>query len=182
MAEDNFFGGIKLIGLEPFSDERGIFTELYNKKVFQNFDIECDFVQDNLSESINKNTMRGLHFQNPPYEQAKLVKVISGSIYDVFIDLREKSENFERCGSYILSEDDGFLLIPKGFAHGFLTLTDNTKVLYKVDNYYNKEHERGIRWNDPFFNINWPTENNVVVSKKDSNLPYWEEIKDKIKF
>ena len=78
MAEDNFFGGIKLIGLEPFSDERGIFTELYNKKVFQNFDIECDFVQDNLSESINKNTIRGLHFQNPPYEQAKLVKVISG--------------------------------------------------------------------------------------------------------
>ena len=92
--------------------------------------------------------------------------------------MREKSENFERCGSYILSEDDGFLLIPKGFAHGFLTLTDNTKVLYKVDNYYNKEHERGIRWNDPFFNINWPTENNVVISKKDSNLPYWEEIKD----
>ena len=144
--------------------------------------LEFDFVQDNLSETFKKNTLRGLHFQIAPYEQTKLVKVISGSILDVFIDLRKKSDTYEKYGSYILSENDGCLLIPKGFAHGFLTLTDNTKVLYKVDNYYNKEHERGIRWNDPFFNINWPTENNVVISKKDSNLPYWEEIKDKIKF
>lgn len=182
MSEDNFFGGIKLINLKPFLDERGIFTELFNKKSLQSFNLEFDFVQDNLSETFKKNTLRGLHFQIAPYEQTKLVKVISGSILDVFIDLRNKSDTFEKYGSYILSENDGCLLIPKGFAHGFLTLVDDTKVLYKVDNYYNKECEGGIKWNDPFFDINWSEDTNIVLSEKDSKLPHWEEIKNKINF
>ncbi len=182
MTENNFFGGIKLIKTDIYSDERGDFSELYNKEFLIKNGIDFDFIQDNLSSSLKENTLRGLHFQLSPFEQTKLVRVITGSILDVYIDLRHDSKTFEMCGSCNLTPNDGWLLVPKGFAHGFVTLSDNTKVFYKVDNYYNKDHEQGIRWDDPYFNIAWPKGNNFVLSEKDSNLPYWNEIKKEIKF
>tara|TARA_B110000444_G_scaffold261018_1_gene310514 strand:- start:13370 stop:13927 length:558 start_codon:yes stop_codon:yes gene_type:complete len=163
-------------------DSRGFFSESYNKAVMFDLGIKEDFIQDNHSFSKYSNTLRGLHFQIPPYAQSKLIKVLSGSIFDVFVDLRKDSETFQKFESCTLGPDDGWLYIPKGFAHGFSTLEDNTNVSYKVDNYYSKDHERGINWNDSFFSIDWPIDiEKKIISEKDSNLPIWNNTKEIIK-
>ncbi|EEP9807208.1 dTDP-4-dehydrorhamnose 3,5-epimerase [Salmonella enterica] len=168
--------------LEPlvFVDERGFFMESFNYRVFETLlDIKVNFVQDNHSKST-KNVVRGLHYQTEPYAQGKLVRCISGAVYDVAVDLRSTSQTY---GCWVGVELSALnmrqLWIPEGFAHGFLTLTDNVEFLYKTTNYYNKESERCIRYNDPDLDIIWPISNkdNIIVSDKDKKGILFRDIK-----
>ena len=146
-----------LIIIEPqiFKDSRGAFFESWNAKKFKQLGISEDFVQDNQSVS-SKGVLRGLHFQNPPYAQAKLVRVIKGSVLDVAVDLRKNSPTYGMHVSVILSEQNNkSFFIPKGFAHGFLSLEDNTVFNYKCSDYYNKESEGSLLWNDEDLKIDW---------------------------
>ncbi|MFJ8102263.1 dTDP-4-dehydrorhamnose 3,5-epimerase [Lysinibacillus sp. NPDC096212] len=159
--------------LEPkaFEDHRGFFMESYNAKVFEELELKFEFIQDNHSLSVESGTLRGMHYQLEPYAQTKLVRVVRGAIYDVIVDIRKGSPTYGQWQGFILSEDNKRqLLVPKGFAHGFCTLVNNTEVIYKVDNYYSAEHDRGIAWNDPDLNIDWPT-SNPILSEKDTNHP-----------
>lgn len=159
--------------LEPkvFGDSRGFFMESYNKSVMQELDIHIDFIQDNQSLSKEAGVLRGLHYQLNPKSQSKLVRVLSGAIYDVVVDIRKNSPTFGQWEGFILSEDNKRqLLVPKGFAHGFCTLVPDTQVFYKVDEYYSPKHDRGIAWDDPALNIPWPTAN-PILSEKDKSHP-----------
>jgi dTDP-4-dehydrorhamnose 3,5-epimerase len=149
-----------------FEDERGHFFESYNQSVFNVNGLNLNFVQDNQSLS-NKGVLRGLHFQNPPFAQGKLVRVIKGSVLDVAVDIRKNSSSYGKHVSIVLSEQNKTMLyIPEGFAHGFLTLEDNTIFSYKCTNIYNKESEGCILWNDSDLKINWNVEN-PIISEKD---------------
>ncbi|MAZ80013.1 MAG: dTDP-4-dehydrorhamnose 3,5-epimerase [Gammaproteobacteria bacterium] len=177
MKIKNIFSDVLYIEPKNHNDERGFFRENFNFRDLKEKKILFNSVQDNFSSSKKKGTIRGLHFQTPPYEQSKIIYVISGEIFDVFVDLRKNSKNYGKYSSMILSEDSGFLLIPRGFAHGFCTLKDNTKVMYKVDNYYNKESDSGIIWNDSFLNIDWPKLNTpFLISQKDKNLNFFNSL------
>lgn len=183
MRNSDDFDDIKLLKTQFHDDERGFFSEIFNKKNFKSFGIEENFLQDNLSFSKKRGTIRGLHFQNNPYAQSKLLRVIDGKIQDVFVDLRKNSKTFEISGSEVLGPDEGWIYIPKGFAHGFCTLTDDVRILYKVDSYYSSEMDMGIRWDDELFNIDWLIDKNTfIMSEKDRELPLWRDIKDKIDF
>tara|TARA_B100001540_G_scaffold317101_1_gene349000 strand:- start:1586 stop:2131 length:546 start_codon:yes stop_codon:yes gene_type:complete len=172
------FHDVCLIKTSKFKDDRGYFSEVFNLEEIRKIGIKNNFIQDNLSFSKNKGTIRGLHFQKEPFAQAKLLRVLSGKIQDVFIDIRKESEKFEQYSSIILTPDDGWIYIPKGYAHGFCTLTDNVEILYKVDNYYSKKNDSGIIWNDSFFNISWDLNNvSPIISNKDNRLAKWIEIK-----
>ncbi|MCY7485303.1 dTDP-4-dehydrorhamnose 3,5-epimerase [Paenibacillus alvei] len=152
-------------------DHRGFFMESYNDQKLKVKGISYNFIQDNQSLSIEAGVVRGLHYQINPKAQTKLIRVLSGSIYDVILDIRKSSPTFGRWVGVTLSEHNlRQLLIPKGFAHGFCTLSPNTQVLYKVDEYYSPEHDRGILWNDPNLNIDWPTPN-PILSDKDKVQP-----------
>lgn len=159
--------------LEPVvhGDRRGYFMESYNEAILQRHGIRIRFVQDNHSLSAEKGVLRGLHYQLPPKAQTKLVRVLAGAIYDVVVDIRRQSPTFGKWIGITLSEENKRqLLVPKGFAHGFCTLTPNTQVLYKVDEYYAPEYDRGIRWDDPALQIDWPV-NDPVLSDKDRTHP-----------
>ena len=172
-----------LVEIEPkiFGDERGYFFEAYNQQAFIKAGIEADFVQDNQSLSA-KGVLRGLHFQNPPYAQGKLVRVIAGAVLDVAVDIREGSPTYGQHHSVKLSgENKKMFWIPPGFAHGFLTLEDDTIFAYKCSNSYNKDSEGSILWNDPQLNINWEVEN-PLVSEKDQNAPRFNELKPEFSF
>ena len=159
--------------LEPkvHGDHRGFFMESYNEEIFQQYGIDQKFIQDNQSLSAEPGVIRGLHYQLNPKAQTKLVRVISGAIYDVILDIRTNSSTFGQWVGVILSEHNKRqLLVPKGFAHGFCTLVPNTEVLYKVDEYYSPENDRGILWNDPALNIDWPT-SQPILSDKDQTHP-----------
>jgi len=168
--------GAYLVEPAVFRDNRGFFTETYNRKVFADHGIEPDFVQDNYSFSQFKGVIRGLHFQYPPHAQAKLVMVVSGAVFDVIVDLRAGSPT---CGAWVGVELSSsplrMLYVPRGFAHGFCTLVENTHVLYKVDAPYHPASDGGIRWDDPGLNIAWPA-GSPVLSKKDGELPFLREI------
>lgn len=154
-----------------FGDYRGFFMETYNDKTFKDEGFLYDFIQDNHALSVESGTLRGLHFQLEPYAQTKLVRATRGAIYDVIVDLRQGSPTFGKWEGFILSEDNKRqLLVPKGFAHGYCTIVQNTEVQYKVDKYYAPDYDRGIAWNDPALNINWPT-NSPILSEKDKNHP-----------
>ncbi len=182
MKCEEIFNDVLRVYPTVHSDTRGSFSEDYNYKNFHSFGIKDNFIQDNLSVSKKKNTIRGLHFQSKPDAQSKLIKVIEGSIFDVFIDLRKESKSFESYNFIELKPNDGWIYIPEGFAHGFCTLEDDTKVLYKVNNYYSAKNDSGIKYSDPFFSIPWPIKNEKpILSDKDNGLPFWKEIKDKIK-
>jgi dTDP-4-dehydrorhamnose 3,5-epimerase len=166
--------------IEPriFKDQRGFFTETYSKKVFEDNGFKIDFMQDNHSFSKEKGVLRGLHFQKPPYAQAKLVRTIRGSVYDVIVDLRKSSATFGKwIGIELSAENMKMLLVPKGFAHAFCTLEPESVVHYKVDEFYAPQSESGIIWNDPELNINWPFKN-TLLSDKDRLLPLMSEIRD----
>jgi dTDP-4-dehydrorhamnose 3,5-epimerase len=165
---------VKLVEPAVFNDTRGYFLESYKKSCFENSGIKFDFVQDNHSFSV-KNTIRGMHFQKKPYEQGKLVSVITGKIMDVAVDLRPNSKYFKKYVYAILSEENKKMLwVPPGFAHGFLAMEDS-HVLYKVTSEYNKEYEAGIIWNDPEIAIKWPV-NSPLLSEKDLKLPFLKNI------
>ena len=167
-----------LITPKRFSDDRGYFSETFRQDLFQDaIGKKVDFVQDNFSRSNLKGTLRGLHFQSPPFAQGKLVRCMRGRIQDVAIDIRKGSKTFGQSVSFELSEENGHQLwIPEGFLHGFCTLEDNCGVAYKCTNYYSPECDANIRWNDPTLNVNWDLDNGkVVVSEKEKAAPYFEE-------
>ena len=157
-----------------YSDSRGYFFESFSKRIFESFGINYDFVQDNQSLS-SKGTLRGLHFQAPPFEQGKLVRVVCGAVIDIIVDIRKSSPTY---GKNITIEITGSnyyqLWVPPGFAHGFSVTEDNTIFQYKCTNYYNKESEGGIYYNDPSLNLNWNT-TLPIVSEKDLKLPLFAD-------
>lgn len=161
--------GAYIIEPDVYKDNRGWFVESYNFSKFCEIDLNINFVQDNHSMSLDRNVLRGLHFQNNPKSQTKLVRCTRGRIMDVIVDLRVGSPTFLMHEKIELSEDNFRLLfVPKGFAHGFLTLTENVEVMYKVDEFYSKEHDRSIRFDDPDLDINWGCES-PIMSDKDKN-------------
>ncbi len=163
--------------LEPkvFGDGRGYFFESYNHHSFNKSVQDISFVQDNESCS-RRGVLRGLHYQLPPYAQAKLVRVIRGSVLDVAVDIRKDSPTFGKHVTIELnSEDKRQIFVPHGFAHGFLVLEDDTIFSYKVDNYYAPDYERGIFYNDPKLDIQWPDIEEILLSEKDKNLPHMQD-------
>lgn len=164
----------ELILIQPsvFPDSRGYFFESYKKEEFRKLGIDADFVQDNESMS-QKNVLRGLHFQKPPFAQGKLVRVVTGSVLDVAVDLRKDSGTYGKWESAVLSAENKLMMwIPEGFAHGFLGLEDNTIFQYKCTNYYNRGSESGIIWNDPDLEIDWGIENPLVSEKDLRGKPF----------
>ena len=168
-----------LIELTPrrFADERGFFSEIYNEARFAKAGITARFVQDNVSLSVTKGVVRGLHFQTPPAAQAKLLRVARGAIFDVGVDLRRSSPTYGRWAGVILSADKwNQLYLPEGFAHGFMTLEDNTEVSYKVSALYSPELDRSIRWDDPAIGIEWPAGLHPILSAKDADAPLLADV------
>ena len=169
---------LDVIIIEPtvFGDERGYFLESYNQKKFEGVVCKTSFVQDNESKS-SKGVLRGLHFQKPPFEQAKLVRCIEGEVLDIAVDIRKNSKTYGQHIAVLLSGDNKRqLFIPRGFAHGFLVLSDTATFAYKVDNTYAPEFDAGIRWNDKELNIQWGMEDReVLISRKDAELPFLSE-------
>lgn len=167
--------GVFLLEPKVHGDNRGFFMESYNESVMQSLGLNYNFIQDNHSLSAEPGVIRGLHYQLNPKAQTKLVRVLSGAIYDVVVDIRKSSPTFGQWVGVILSEYNKHqLLVPKGFAHGFCTLVPNTQVLYKVDEYYSPENDRGILWNDPALGIDWPT-SQPVLSDKDQRHPLLQD-------
>ncbi|WP_080832551.1 dTDP-4-dehydrorhamnose 3,5-epimerase [Cohnella massiliensis] len=167
-VSDSKLPGIKLIDPVVHGDQRGFFLESYHAGRFSESGIACEFVQDNHSFSSEAGVLRGLHYQLNPRAQSKLVRVIAGAIYDVVVDIRDGSPTFGQWEAFILtSANKRQLFVPKGFAHGFCTLVPQTEVLYKVDEFYSSEHDRGIAWNDPDLGIDWPVVQ-PILSDKDS--------------
>jgi dTDP-4-dehydrorhamnose 3,5-epimerase len=161
---------VVLIESEIHADERGFFTEICKASEFEENKVPCRFVQSNYSRS-GKNVLRGLHYQAEPEAQGKLVRVVHGRIFDVAADLRRNSGSFARWVSAELSEENGRMLwVPEGFAHGFLALEEDTRVLYQCTREYSKAHERGIIWNDPSIKVAWPIKD-PILSEKDRALP-----------
>lgn len=160
--------------IEPavFGDHRGWFMETYSDASFEKLGFNFKFVQDNQSFSAIRGTLRGLHYQMNPKAQTKLVRCTRGSIYDVAVDIRKGSPTFGKwVGVELSAENKKQLLVPKGFAHGFMTLTEEAEVQYKVDELYAPECDRGILWNDPSIGIEWPMDIRPVLSAKDENAP-----------
>jgi dTDP-4-dehydrorhamnose 3,5-epimerase len=167
--------GLLIIEPDVHEDHRGFFMESYSNQKFAELGIDFPFVQDNHSLSVETGVLRGLHYQLNPKAQTKLVRVVSGAIYDVAVDIRKESPTFGQWVGVILSAANKHqLLVPQGFAHGFCTLAPNTQVLYKVDEYYSPVHDRGILWNDPDLGIDWPT-SKPILSNKDQKHPLLEE-------
>lgn len=164
--------GSYLIEETPNIDNRGFFTRMYCKKEFKKHNIKASFVQTNLCLSTQKKTTRGLHYQKKPYQEEKLIRCIKGTIFDVIVDLRPESKTYLTWYGEILSEENKkSLLIPKGCAHGYQTLSNESLLLYHVSQYYNPLAESGIYWNDPVINIDWPYKESLIISKKDKRLP-----------
>lgn len=158
---------------EKFGDHRGFFSEVYNRAEFARLGIEFDFLQDNHSLSGVRGTVRGLHFQITPFAQTKLIRVVRGAIFDVAVDLRTGSPAFGKSVNATISAKAwNQILVPAGFAHGFCTLEPDTEVIYKVDAPYSPDHDKGLMWNDPALDINWPVNpDDAIVSEKDRNHP-----------
>ena len=169
-----------VIRIEPdvYEDGRGFFLESYRKDTFLQNGIRAEFIQDNHSRSA-KGVLRGLHYQIPPRQQAKLIRVIRGEAFDVVVDIRKNSKTFGRHVATTLSAGNHqMLFVPAGFAHGFLALKDDTELLYKVTDIYSHEHERGIRWDDAALDIAWPTLGTpYILSDKDKDYPAFQETK-----
>ncbi len=172
--------GVKILEPEVYEDNRGFFTESYNRKVMTQLGLDYDFVQDNHSLSVQVGTIRGLHFQREPMAQTKLVRVVVGEIYDVAVDIRKDSPTFGQwVGVNLSATNHRQFLIPKGFAHGFCTLMENTHVMYKVDAYYSREHDAGIAWNDPNLVIDWPTTTPILSGKDQKHRLIRELVADR---
>jgi dTDP-4-dehydrorhamnose 3,5-epimerase len=176
IIEETFLKGCFIIKPKVFDDDRGYFFESFNMREFeQKTKMAINFVQDNQSKS-SRGVLRGLHFQIGQYQQSKLVRVVKGSVLDVCVDLRKNSESYGKHFSVVLNDKDhNQLFIPRGFAHGFLVLEDNTIFAYKCDNYYHKPSERGIIFNDKDINIDWQfSKQELILSDKDKELPTFE--------
>ncbi len=188
------FDGVLIVTQQKFEDNRGFFSEIFNKEDFRGAGIDFDLVQVNYSFSKKSGTIRGLHYQIEPFAQAKIVRCNRGAIFDVAVDLRSNSPTFGKYVSFLMvgngvSQDEinrfektkanhtlapeASILIPKGFAHGFLTLTDNAEVIYFLNQTFNKESDKSIRWDDPQIAIEWPLSGTApIISEKDKNAPF----------
>jgi dTDP-4-dehydrorhamnose 3,5-epimerase len=171
---------VKLIIPKRYGDVRGSFTEIWSDRRFREEVADIAFVQDNESISTGKGTVRGLHFQRPPFAQGKLIRVVSGSILDVAVDIRKGSATYgEHVAVTLDAAEGGQLWVPEGFLHGFCTLEDATKVFYKVTAYYSPDHDAGVFWNDPDIGIRWPVDaESVVLSEKDRQHPRFSDLQD----
>jgi dTDP-4-dehydrorhamnose 3,5-epimerase len=169
---------VKILEPERFGDQRGFVSETYNRRTLANRGIDLEFVQDNHSLSGPKGTVRGLHYQSPPFAQGKLIRVVRGSIFDVAVDLRQGSPTYgKHVAALISAKAWNQMLVPIGFAHGFCTLEADTEIIYKVTNYYSPEHDAGVLWNDPGLGIEWPvSDQTCVLSPKDRCLPRLRDI------
>lgn len=172
-VESTTLEGVLLVVPHRFADDRGHFCETYNRESLDRVGIRREFIQDNQSFSRASGTVRGLHFQIPPFAQAKLVRVLHGAIFDVAVDIRCGSGSFGRSFGTILNAENGRqLFVPEGFAHGYCTLEPDTEVLYKVNVPYSRDHERGLNWNDPAVGIRWPVnESEAIILDRDRSLP-----------
>ncbi len=167
--------GVVIIEPDVFGDNRGFFMESWNKKKMAEAGLNYDFVQDNHSKSTVKGTLRGIHFQKGDKAQTKLVRCVKGAVFDVAVDLRKNSPTFKQWVGVELSEENKKqLLIPRGFGHGFVTLTDDVEFLYKADNYYAPEADAGVRWNDPEIGVEWGIEV-PILSEKDKKNPFLKD-------
>ncbi|MDB5466497.1 MAG: rfbC [Phenylobacterium sp.] len=163
---------VLLITPRRHGDARGWFAETWSRRSLAEAGVEADFLQDNQAYNARKGTVRGLHFQQAPHPQAKLVRVVRGAIYDVAVDVRPGSPSFGRwVGAQLTAEGGEQLFVPRGFAHGYCTLTDDCELLYKVDGLYAPQTEGGVLWNDPDLAIDWPLAGEAVLSDKDKLLP-----------
>jgi dTDP-4-dehydrorhamnose 3,5-epimerase len=171
---------LKLIVPKRFSDPRGYFSETWSDRQFREEIADVPFVQDNQSVSTRKGTLRGLHFQKPPFAQGKLIRVVSGSIFDVAVDFRKGSPTYRRYVAIKLDALEGAQLwVPPGFLHGFCTLEDQTEVFYKVTSYYSASHDAGVFWSDADLGIDWPVDSgSVVLSAKDEKHPRLRDVPD----
>lgn len=168
--------GVYILEPQVFGDQRGYFMETYSTRAFAELGITNTFVQDNQSFTAQKGTLRGIHFQNDPMAQAKLVRVTRGAVMDVAVDLRKGSPTYLQWAAVELSaENKRILYIPRGFGHGFKTLTDNVEFCYKVDNLYSKEHDRGVRFNDPAIGVDWGEVKEELLSVKDTTSPLLQD-------
>lgn len=175
------FGGCKLILPDAHTDNRGWYLEKYNEKIYNELGITDKFVQDNISFSKHKNTIRGMHWQDGDWAQSKLVSVLNGKVFDVVVDVRKDSPAYGKYFGVFLQGVNGYgqqFYIPKGFAHGFQTLTDDVVFSYKVNNFWNKESERGFRFDDPDVKIRWMIKDlgDPIISEKDLNHPMFKDI------
>jgi dTDP-4-dehydrorhamnose 3,5-epimerase len=167
--------GVYIIALEKFEDERGFFARAFCRREFEKHNLSADFVQANLSFNRRENTLRGLHYQVFPHEEVKLVRCLRGSLFDVVVDLRADSGTYLKWVAFELdAERRNMIYIPEGFAHGYMTLADDTEVFYQVSEYYAPEAENGIRWDDPLFDIDWPQKAGLIISEKDAAWPNFE--------
>jgi dTDP-4-dehydrorhamnose 3,5-epimerase len=161
--------GAFLIDLEKHADQRGFFARTYCEREFDAHKLNSRFVQCNISFNKRKGTLRGMHFQAPPHEEAKLIRCSRGAIYDAIIDLRPESGTFKQYLTAILSAENGRMLyVPEGFAHGFQTLEDDTEIVYQMSHFYSPEYARGVRWNDPAFGIEWPAGERTIIDRDQS--------------
>ena len=164
--------GAFIVDPQKFEDERGFLSRSFSAKEFEDHELIPRIVECNISFSKKRYTIRGMHFQKPPYAQAKLVRCTKGAVYDVIIDLRTDSPTFKQwIGEELTAENRRMLYVPEGFAHGFQTLEDNTEVFYQISNFYNPGSEGGVRWNDPMFAIDWPANDGVTINARDQNFP-----------
>ncbi|MEM7291389.1 MAG: dTDP-4-dehydrorhamnose 3,5-epimerase [Pseudomonadota bacterium] len=172
------------ISPKKFGDDRGFFSETFNSDALKEQGIEIDFVQDNHSFSAAKGVLRGIHFQNAPHAQDKLVRVTRGRAYDVLVDLRRNSGTYKKwIGIEVSAEKWNQVLVPKGFGHGFVTLEENTEFLYKVSDFYAPQCDRCIRFDDPELNIDWPVDSDEIQqSAKDGSAPFLAKIENEISF
>jgi dTDP-4-dehydrorhamnose 3,5-epimerase len=168
--------GVWLIEPIAHEDARGFFLESFAAREMEAHGLPGHFCQDNHARSLVSGVVRGIHFQKPPFAQSKLVRTVRGSVFDVVVDLRTASKSFGTWFGTVLSEENKkMLFVPKGFGHGYCTLTADTEFLYKVDAYYSAQHDAGVRWNDPDIGIQWPV-SNPTLSQKDMALPLLAEI------
>ena len=167
--------GAYVIEIEKIEDQRGFFSRVWDKNEFKKQGLSSELIQCSVSFNKNKGTLRGMHYQISPSEEIKIVRCTQGKIFDVIIDLRKDSKTYKKWIGIELSQDNyKMLYIPKGFAHGFLTLDENTEIFYQMSNEYNKETAQGIRWNDPTFSINWPSKI-TIMSERDMNFELYQD-------
>lgn len=170
--------GVFEITLNPILDNRGFFMRTFDETIFKERGLERKWVQENHSRSEEKGIIRGLHFQLPPFSETKMVRCLRGAILDVFVDLRKGSTTFGKWDSIELSEENKkMIFIPRGFAHGFCTLTEISEVVYKVDNFYSSSSESGLLWNDKDVNIEWPVKTPILSSKDSKNQSFKDFVK-----
>ena len=175
--EEIYLKGAFVVELEKIEDSRGFFARAWCRNEFEKNRLNALIVQCNMSFNKIKGTLRGMHFQREPKEETKFVRCTRGSIYDVIIDLRPHSSTYLQWFGIELTEENGRMLyIPENFAHGYQTLTDNASVFYQVSQFYSPESEWGVRWNDPLFGIEWPIDDDVIISEKDASWPDYKPV------